>query len=252
MIDTAFEKHPYPPFLCDGAKVLFAGSFPPIKLTRNYRAGEVDRLTALYNEYLLRYPFSERDFDFYYGNAGNSFWKILERIFAVRLISRDDIVNILHENKIAVTDIAEVVVRKLSGIKNGRKKLPADITGQLSDYKVSSSDSCLEIIKYRSLIDDLYRYESIRAVLFTSSFAYRQFLSRNADGKIDGQQSGEMILTLGRRKIPLIVLPSPSGSANMSIGANKEFKQQKLLNSGYDTIQYRTEKYSAVLTEILR
>ena len=46
-----------------------------------------------------------RENNFYYANITNRFWKVLEKLFNVTLITNEDKINFLHTNHIALWDV---------------------------------------------------------------------------------------------------------------------------------------------------
>lgn len=96
--DIQIEKHPWPPFIPNGAKVLIMGTFPPGR----HRWG----------------------MDFYYPNRTNDFWKIMGLIFMgnpdalydkkLKLYDLASIKQLLTEHKIALNDTGRAV-RRLKG-----------------------------------------------------------------------------------------------------------------------------------------
>lgn len=96
--DIPLERHPWPPFVPKGAKILIMGTFPP----GNHRWS----------------------MDFYYPNRTNDFWKICGLLFlnnplalydaAKKQFRLDDIKQLMTERKIALNDTARAV-RRLKG-----------------------------------------------------------------------------------------------------------------------------------------
>lgn len=97
-VDLPLERHPWPPFIPQGAKVLMLGTFPP----GNHRWS----------------------MDFYYPNRTNDFWKICGLLFlgnADALYNKQEkrfdvtaIKRLMTERKIALNDTARAV-RRLKG-----------------------------------------------------------------------------------------------------------------------------------------
>ena len=112
------ERHPWPPFAPDGARILFLGSFPP--------------------------PAVRWSMEFYYPNFGNDFWRILGIIFfdekehfvekAAKKFREEDIKQFLTEKGIAIYDTA-LEVRRLkdnASDKTLEVVTPTDIPSLLS------------------------------------------------------------------------------------------------------------------------
>lgn len=95
---SPLERHPWPPFIPENAKILIMGTFP---------------------------PGSHRwSMDFYYPNRTNDFWFMMELIFAgdrfalydkeTKLFNLDAIKSLLTEKGIALNDTG-LVIRRLKG-----------------------------------------------------------------------------------------------------------------------------------------
>ena len=83
-MDTILN-HPFPALFDEDSRILILGSFPSVK---------------------------SRDEGFYYAHPQNRFWKIMERLFSVELISIDDKKAFLHGSHIALWDsIASCTIR---------------------------------------------------------------------------------------------------------------------------------------------
>ncbi|MCP3928855.1 MAG: DNA-deoxyinosine glycosylase [Bacteroidetes bacterium] len=78
------EKHPFPPFIPRGSKVLVVGSFPGKESTQE-----------------------ERQDDWFYGANRNQFWKLLENVYGFELKTKDDKQKLFEKAKIGITDIIE-------------------------------------------------------------------------------------------------------------------------------------------------
>jgi G:T/U-mismatch repair DNA glycosylase len=127
------ERHPWPPFLPNGARILILGTFPP----GNHRWS----------------------MDFYYPNRTNDFWKICGLIFlnnpealydkANKCFKIDEIKALMAEKHIALHDTAKVV-RRLKG---------------------NASDKHLEIIEPVKLFDLLKEIPECHTVATTGEKA---------------------------------------------------------------------------------
>lgn len=127
------EKHPWPPYIPDGAKILIMGTFPP--------------------------PRARWSMDFYYPNRTNDFWKIFGLIFygdpkALMLKDSKDydiakIKRLLDEKKIALNDTGRTV-RRLKG---------------------NASDKFLEIVEPVPLLELLKQMPDCKAVATTGEKA---------------------------------------------------------------------------------
>lgn len=127
------EHHPWVPFIPNGAKVIFLGSFPPKK--------------------------DKWSMDFYYPNKINDFWRIIGYIFfnnpqhfwnsQKNTFNKQQIISFLNNNKIALGDSAIDVIR----------------------LKDNASDKHLEIITPINLIEILNSNIKCNAVISTGQKA---------------------------------------------------------------------------------
>lgn len=132
-IDAPIERHPWPPFIPSGAKVLFLGTFPPGK--------------------------HRWSMDFYYPNPINDFWRIMGLVFlgdkdalwlpAEKKFDLDAIKKLMTEKHIALNDTAREV-RRLKG---------------------NASDKYLEIVKQVSLDEILHEMPHCLAIVTTGEKA---------------------------------------------------------------------------------
>lgn len=72
------QFHKLKPIYNKNSKILILGSFPSV---------------------------ISRENNFYYANITNRFWKVLEKLFNVTLITNEDKINFLHTNYIALWDV---------------------------------------------------------------------------------------------------------------------------------------------------
>jgi len=247
MISDASEIHPYFPFIPDKAAVLFVGSFPPIRLIRKTNNYSSDPLTTIYNSYLTRNRKRGKDIDFYYGTSDNYFWKILAEIFQKQLDNKEAIIRFLEMSDIGITDVAEVIIRKLLDTESGRYLLPDKIAKPYDKYRVSSSDTCIVIQKPRDIISVILKYNYLQRILFAGRLAYQSF-RKYLPSSIIIQNN---VMDIDNRKIRLIQLPSSSGAANISIGACQDYKRIKKENPNYTIFNYRVDIYRSALKPLL-
>ncbi len=206
-MNGSYEEHPFPSFYNEETKYLIVGSFPPIKLTKKIFSNDISK--QLYEEYLKYNNFnSQKDIDFYYGSSDNYFWFLLRSLFKQNLSNSKEIKAFLESKNIGVTDLFERCKRK---IKNN---------------KIDSSDSNLEILQCRDLDSIFKNCKNLQKIFFTSKWVYNKFK--------------ELYPTV---IYEMVILESPSGSFDRSIGRIDEYKQKKLLNNDYNTFVYRLEKY---------
>lgn len=104
-----------------------------------------------------------RENNFYYGNPRNKFWKIMQELFEVVLISREDKINFLIKNNIALWDIVS----------------SCEIVGSL--------DVNLKSVKYVNLMDVLPPNTQVNKILCNGkkSFELTTKYLKNNNMKID-------------------------------------------------------------------
>ena len=164
------ERHPFKPFLPEGAQVLFLGSFPP-----------QERRWSI---------------DFFYPNFINDFWRICglrfydNRDYFVspqgRSFDKDRIVEFCNRRGIALFDTALAVKR----------------------LKDNASDKYLEIIEYTDINDLLAQIPDCKAIAATgqkSAEAIRAFFG--CEMPVIGEHTA---IVVGGRKISFWRMPSTS------------------------------------------
>jgi hypothetical protein len=221
-MDLPTEKHPFLTYIPKKCNYLLIGSFPPIKLTQKLEHNiEKLELKSIYTSYSnnKRNIISDDDFPFYYGSRDNLFWKkIIVPIFEIEIDSVDSMKTFLNKYKIGVTDISEEISRKIN-----------------SNRKISSSDQDLKIHSNRNL-EQIINTNDINLIFCTSKWVLERVKSQQYSWN---------------KKISLVTLPSPSKSANRSIGRMPEYKSMKKNNEIKDTIEYRQKKYIELLKKKL-
>ncbi len=242
------ELHPYPPFVPPQASRLIVGSFPPIKLTRQIVEDGGDCIIRTYNNYLKRHSRTGRDVDFYYGSEKNYFWKLFADVHETRLTDLNSIKRLLTATDTAITDIFEVCIRKLYDKKSKKLILPSQTLSKKNDIDlaVSSGDSSLYPLILRDIPAILGNNRSIKSLIFTSSFVARLFRKNFAQPHYSSQNEDTYIIIDGR-KLKIVLVPSPSGAANVSIGNKFEYKQRRQADKEFNTYKYRLEIYRKVL-----
>lgn len=255
------EFHPFSSFVPPGAEKIIIGSFPPIKLTRQIDPKSSDPLIAIYNDYLTRNQRTEKDLDFYYGSADNFFWKLLGDLHKQKLDNLTKIKELLITTNTAITDVIEISVRKIFCKKSKRALLPAEILINLNeqvfpkqennrirtaDYVVNSGDSSLCPLYYRDMYSILRDNREIRQLIFTGKFAWQLFAKAYPDFSYADRNKQTHTLD-GQRLFETIILLSPSGSANKSIGGLKEYQEKRAHDPQYNTYQYRLDIYRQLL-----
>ncbi|NPA82137.1 MAG: DNA-deoxyinosine glycosylase [Epsilonproteobacteria bacterium] len=135
--------HPFEPVVFEDSKILILGSFPSIKSFED---------------------------NFYYAHPKNQFWPILSEIFSMPADTKEQKIELLKKNKIALWDSAKSCEREGSSLDSNLK-------------------NC-EVNDFRSF---LIKYPNIKAIFFTGRKAEALFKKHFKD-----------------ISLPLILLPSPS------------------------------------------
>lgn len=184
------EKHPWAEYIPVNADKLILGTFPPKKENRNY--------------------------DFYYPNKNNKFWRVLARIADFKLTDfekTDDWKKlavkerklILNKLKLGITDIGSVVLR----------------------CNNSSLDSNLFPIKFSDIFSIVKKFPKIKTIILTSSSNGNSVLSwfrvyceiNSVELKIDKKNKlfpVETYIHLNETKLKVIIVNSTSGAAGKS------------------------------------
>jgi hypoxanthine-DNA glycosylase len=163
------EKHPFGNFIPKNARYLILGSFPGKKV-------------AGYN--------------WFYGGKTNHFWPIIEKIYSVKLQSKEDKQQLFAKLKIAVADIILSCKRKRN----------------------NNSDANLVNIAFNKKgVSKILKNNKIEKIFFTSKFVEELFKKEFAE------------LIAKYPKIKLIPLPSPSARYSLKSVAGKTSKYRKFL-----------------------
>ena len=191
--DKEIETHPFAPFVCDGAKILFLGTFPPK---------------------------SEKwSMEFFYPNKINDMWRIMGMIFhgdkdffideSTGAFDCERIKRFLTDNRIAMYDTAYRVYRE----------------------KGNASDKFLHIIEPVDVKRMLSRHDSIEVVAATgekaASVVVAQFgvavptVGACVEAVVDG------------RIVKIYRMPSTSRAYPMSIGKKACIYRKMLEENGY-------------------
>ncbi len=173
------EHHPFGTFLNPDSKILILGSFP---------------------------CFNGTDYgDWYYSGSGrNDLWRILSHIFGMKAETRKDKIGICLENRIAMADIARIIVRTRGTCSDGNLKI--------IEYNVSDIKKCLDL--------------GIKTVFFTGSFPEKHFFRLFPDSRIK-----------------TLRLPSPSPAAARYIAGTKEYREMLSEGRVSSIYEYKLEKY---------
>ncbi len=185
-------QHPYGFYNSTQAKTLILGSFPIAKFTNPS----------------LRSTIKAHEIDFFYGGEKNKLWKVLSAVFSRPLTTKQQIVEFLEAESLAMGDI----IKSCRSRKNG--------AADKDLYDVSWNEGLVSFISENK----------IERIYFTSKWVQQNFLKH-----ILHNYSGESI-----------VLPSPSPAANIAIASTEGFKAKKALNPLLKVDDYRIEKYRQI------
>ncbi|MGV8947355.1 MAG: uracil-DNA glycosylase family protein [Lutibacter sp.] len=215
-----YQVHPYKPFIPKGATKLIVGTLPPPRFSMgNLKKGDVN---------------------FCYGSIDGQLWKILDELFTLKLhFETTDFAiqqrkDFLIRNKIGICDIVESCERK----------------------KIDASDLGMENIVLRDILFYIKNNTSVDTLLLTGGN------SKNGPGHHLRRQLKEKNITLKLisaetpkiyefefseneipRKIKVILLTAPSGSANRAVGSNPQYQQLKKQDPKFNTFDFRVLQY---------
>src|SRR5436190_20749476 len=146
------ETHPFGNFIPENIQYLILGSFTSAKIAKG------------------------SDYDWFYSNGRNQFWKIIEGVYNLELTRKEEKIELFTKLNIGIVDIIYQCERKES----------------------SSLDNNLINIVYNPELEEILRTKHIKAIFFSSRFVENHFK------KIFKNLIQEF------PEIELITLPSPS------------------------------------------
>lgn len=150
------------------------------------------------------------EIDFFYGNK-NSLWNIIGKACNVSLKERDEIVTFLENKHIAVSDMIRSCERKNSCITQDKDLSEIKIhTGMIAEIKNSN----------------------INTILFTSGFGQNnaaKLFSENYYHNLekDFAKKRTCVIKVFGKDITCILLPSPSGQANIGLSKSEDYLKDK-------------------------
>ena len=216
-----FHKHPYEPFLFQDVQKLIVGTLPPPRFTTGeLRPGDVD---------------------FCYGSRDGHLWKILDRLFDLKLS--------YETTPEAVAERKSFLISRKIGI--------CDIVDLAKREKIDASDLGMQQVQLRDLLGYLRKYPSIHTMLFTGGnskngpeYFFRRLLREegltltSVSSEVPRQHVFELPLSDGGfREVRTVSLTAPSGSANRAIGSIPEYKSRKAKEPNYTVMDFRVEQY---------
>lgn len=193
------SKHPYCPFIPEGATKLIIGTMPPYRFCKTPK--------ELY----------EDDVDFYYGSKDNDFWNLLSQITGAKLdkkntetaiIQRKALLSKLH---IGITDIIEQCTHI-----NGKST-----DDSLDDIVLKPIN---ELLSHHPEIDSLiYTSKSIIKHIYKIADKYHSWDTPKEGNTLDTPK--ESTIMIGGKRYKVIVLYSPSPSASRKVSYEKRLSQ---------------------------
>ena len=191
------EKHPFTPFLPDGAKVVMCGTFPPKR--------------------------EKWSMDFFYPNFYNDMWRIFGKIFfndkdhffnkEAKTIDKDGIKKMLTDHKIGIGETATEVIRT----------------------KDNASDKFLEIVTPVNLPNLLSKVPDCIAIVTTGEKAASIIASETGTDIPKMGESGECLVTMpdgSVRKFRHWRMPSSSRAYPMSLEKKTSYYDYILISLG--------------------
>ena len=190
------ESHPLQPFIPEGARLLMLGSFPP-----------------------ARHRWS---MDFFYPNSQNDMWRIFGLVFfgdkdhfvdnEARTFRREDIIELLNREGIALYDTATKVIRTQN----------------------TASDKDLEVVTPTDLDSLLKRMPMLEGVVTTGQKATDLFTEHF---KIAQPRVGESVtFEFNGKELRLWRMPSSSRAYPMKVDRKAEIYERVLLKTNREAI----------------
>lgn len=176
--DVIIEDHPAWHYEFPGMKVLILGNFPPHRKRWNY--------------------------EFYYPNRQNNFWKVLALLAGTPLKEM--------EGPAAVEERKRLMKKLRTGVEN--------IAGKIKRKGHSARDTDIEILEYRDVFSLIRRQKKLERIILAGYSApnstARKFIEYLEHHNIPFEkpasikQGTEFFITVGKRRIPCVILNSTS------------------------------------------
>ena len=210
--------HPYRPFIPENATKLIVGTLPPPRFT----TGEL----------------KEGDVDFCYGSRDGMLWVILDKMFDLGL---------KYENTAeAIEQRERFLIKRGIGI--------CDMVESSRRDKIDASDLGMQHVEMRNMIQILRDHPKIEMLLFTGGnskngpeYFFRRHIKEIGEPinlkVISNEVPRVHQFVLDGRLINTVSLTAPSGSANRSIGGMQLYKDLKLKDPEFNTIDFRILQY---------
>lgn len=214
------HKHPYKPFIPKNATKLIVGTLPPPRFSMgNLKKGDVN---------------------FCYGSIDGQLWRILDEIFSLGLhFETSDFAiqqrkDFLNANNIGICDIVESCERQ----------------------KMDASDLGMSKIVLRDLLFYINNNSLVQTLLLTGGNSKngpeyhlrKQLKEKDITLKLISAETPkihefELLENDIIRKIKVISLTAPSGSANRAVGSNPYYQLLKKQNPKFNTVDFRVLQY---------
>lgn len=216
--DLFHHIHPYGPFIPKDATKLIVGTLPPPRFTTG----------------ALR----EGDVDFCYGSRDGLLWVILDKLFDL---------NLDYENTArAIEQRERFLIKRGIGI--------CDMVESSRRAKIDASDLGMQQVEMRNMIQIIREYPKIDTLLFTGGNSKNgpEYFFRKHLKEINEPLNLKVIsneiprvhqFVLDGRLINTVSLTAPSGSANRAIGSMALYKDMKLKDPEFNTIEFRILQY---------
>lgn len=218
-----FHFHPYEPFLNEDTKTIIMGTLPPPRFCLN--------------------EYKKEDVLFCYGSKDNLLWKVIDKIFNLKLK--------YDNSNEAIIQRKEFLMKYNIGI--------CDIVESCNREKIDASDIGMLDVNLRDILTYIKEYKNIETIIFTGGYCknspeyfLKQILKNNRIDYIQTKNEipKESVFEFQNRKIKTISLTSPSNAANRSIGANDKYKENKRANKEYSTFDFRYEQYKKIFQNL--
>jgi G:T/U-mismatch repair DNA glycosylase len=214
------HKHPYKPYIPINASKLIVGTLPPPRFSK----GE----------------FKKGDVNFCYGSIDGQLWRILNEIFSLSLH--------FETSDFAIQQRKDFLISNNIGI--------CDIVESCERAKMDASDLGMENIELRDLLSYIKKHKSVHTLLLTGGNSKngpeyhlrRQLKAQNMilksiSAKTPKIHEFEFNENETSRKIKVVSLTAPSGSANRAVGSSPKFQALKKQNPKFNTFDFRVLQY---------
>jgi len=217
------HKHPYQPFIPKDATKLIVGTLPPPRFSiGNLKKGDVD---------------------FCYGSIDGQLWKILNKIFELGLL--------FETTEYAIDQRKDFLIKHKIGI--------CDIVASCKRKKIDASDVGMENIQLRNIVNYLKKHLAVNTLLLTGGNS-KNGPEYHLRRLLKGQQIPLKSLSAetprihefeidNKRKIKVVSLTAPSGSANRAVGSNPVYRLLKNKDPLFNTFKFRVQQYKPYFTD---